>query len=58
MYYVEFRSLSASPEQTVKDISAAVRAARARTHPLPAPACAPASPPTRLTSLSSLLYSL
>ena len=37
MYFVEFKSLFSSPEATVKDIAAAIRMARAKSHPFPPP---------------------
>jgi hypothetical protein len=41
MYFVEFKSLFASPEATVKDIAAAIRMARSKSHPFPPPSVKP-----------------
>jgi len=41
MYFVEFKSLFASPEATVKDIAAAIRMARSKSHPFPPPTVKP-----------------
>jgi hypothetical protein len=53
MYFVEFKSLFASPEATVKDIAAAIRMARSKSHPFPPPSVKPGEheqPPEHIVS--------